>query len=73
MTKKSIEKISLNIQVDNGINSKGAAVSKTYSFGNVKTNVEADQLLNAANAIAGLYGHALQNIFCTEKCLLSAE
>lgn len=70
---KSVEKVSLQLQLDNGVSSTGAALSKTYTFNNVKPAATSDAIFNAGNALGGLASHQLQGVYCTEKSLLSAE
>ncbi|MDD4085394.1 MAG: DUF1659 domain-containing protein [Acholeplasmataceae bacterium] len=70
---KNVEKVSLQLQVDNGVSSTGAALSKTYTYNNVKPAATADAILTAGNALGGLAGHELQGVYCNEKSLLTTE
>jgi len=72
MAKKAIEKATLQIQVDNGVNDSGKAVSKTYTISNVNPAAEADVVYNAGAKIGGLLNHEVQAIYATEKHLLTA-
>lgn len=73
MAKKSVEKLTLAVQLENGVNSSGAAVSKTYSYNSIKTDAAAEALLTVGNSLAGLFSHSLEGVYTTEKSLLSAE
>ena len=72
MANKKVEKVSMQVQLDNGVSSTGAALSKTYTFSNVKTDAAPDAILTAGNALGGLASHELQGVYCTEQSLLSA-
>ena len=72
MANKKVEKVSMQVQLDNGVSSTGAALSKTYTFSNVKTTAAPDAILAAGKALGGLASHELQGVYCTEKSLLSA-
>ena len=71
MANKTVEKVSMQLQLDNGVSSTGAALSKTYTFSNVKPAATADAIFAAGNAIGGLASHTVQGIYCTEKSLLT--
>jgi hypothetical protein len=64
---KNVEKVSLQIQVDNGVSSTGAALSKTYTYNNVKPAATADAIMTAGNALGGLAGHELQGVYATKR------
>ncbi|MHC1718128.1 MAG: DUF1659 domain-containing protein [Acidaminococcaceae bacterium] len=72
MANKTVEKVSMQLQLDNGVSSTGAPLSKTYTFSNVKPAATPDAILTAGNALGGLASHELQGVYCTEKSLLSA-
>ncbi len=73
MAKKDIEKVTLQVQVDNGVNASGTAVSKNYTISNINPQATADVVYNAGAKIGGLVDHEVQAIYATEKHLLSAE
>lgn len=52
----------LRILYDNGLNEKGEQVIKTKTYSNIRKDATAEQLLQAARAIAGLSSQALVNI-----------
>lgn len=71
MTNKKVEKVSLQILVENGTSAAGAALTKTYTYNNVAPEAAAEAILATGNALGGLIGHTMQGVYCTEKCLLS--
>ena len=71
MANKAVEKISLQLQVENGVSATGAALSKTYTYNNVKPAATSDAIFAAGNALGGLASHTVQGIYCTEKSLLT--
>ena len=73
MAKKNVQKLSLLVQVENGVNSSGAAVSKTYTYNGIKPEANVDSILTVGNSLGGLINHALEGVYTTEKSLLTAE
>ncbi|MEG0798434.1 MAG: DUF1659 domain-containing protein [Acidaminococcaceae bacterium] len=71
MATKTVEKVSLQVQVDNGLSSTGIAVSKNYTYNNVKPAAAADQVLAVGKALSGLIDHELRGIYCTERSVLT--
>lgn len=72
MANKAIEKVTMQVQVDNGVNDSGTAVSKTYTISNVNTAATADVVYDAGTKIGGLVDHQVQAVYTTEKHLLTA-
>ena len=72
MAKKEIEKVTLQVQVENGVNASGTAVSKNYNISNVNPQATTDVVYNAGAKIGGLVDHEVQGIYTTEKHVLTA-
>jgi hypothetical protein len=62
MANEAIFDTVLRLTLDNGVNGKGEQVFKRKAFSNVKTQATADQLLQAAQSIAGLQSKPLVDV-----------
>ncbi|WP_409305164.1 DUF1659 domain-containing protein [Peribacillus sp. SCS-155] len=62
----------LRLTFDNGVNEKGEPVFKKKAFSNVKTQVNSDQLLMTAQAIAGLQTKPLTEVQRQDTKIITA-
>ncbi|RFU70977.1 DUF1659 domain-containing protein [Peribacillus saganii] len=57
MATQSLMTSTLRIDFENGMNEKGEPIIKRKAFSNIQSGVTADQLLQAAQALASLQVH----------------
>lgn len=60
----------LSLEVENGVNSLGAAQTKSTSIGSVRLDAEDAKCYAVAEAIGELMSHAIVNVYVTEKAAL---
>ncbi|WP_337366085.1 DUF1659 domain-containing protein [Phascolarctobacterium sp.] len=70
MASKTIVKQTLTLNVEDGVNSLGAAKMKAHNYSGVRPEAEPAAVLAAAEALGGLIGHELMGVVVTEKAEL---
>ena len=68
-----VTKRSMNLLMDNGVDSNGVALTKAYVFNNVKPDAAPEKIMEAGNALGSLYEKDLAGIALSEKAVLTAE
>lgn len=71
MASKTIVKQTLTLNVEDGVNSLGAAKTKAHNYSGVRPEAEVVAVLQAAAALGGLIGHELMGVVVTEKAELA--
>lgn len=71
MASKTIVKQTLTLNVEDGVNSLGAAKTKAHNYSGVRPEAEVAAVLQAAAALGGLIGHELMGVVVTEKAELA--
>ncbi|MFJ7974403.1 DUF1659 domain-containing protein [Peribacillus sp. NPDC096379] len=57
-----LEAVTIRLEFETGMDEKGIPIVKRKSFSNVKTDAASDDILAAADAIAGLQMHPLAKV-----------
>ncbi len=69
---QSINKRTIALVLDAGVDGNGQALTKSYSYSGVKTDANPEDVLKVANAIASLYAADLNGVLVTEKSDLAS-
>lgn len=70
---KTVTKQTLTLNVEDGVNSLGAAKTKAHNYSGVRPEAAPAAIMQAAQALGGLIGHELMDVIVTEKAELEAE
>ncbi|MGE8078765.1 DUF1659 domain-containing protein [Peribacillus loiseleuriae] len=62
MANEILEAVTIRLEFETGLDEKGMPIVKRKSFSNVKTDAVSDDILAAAEAIAGLQMHSLSKV-----------
>ena len=62
MTIEILEAVTIRLEFETGLNEKGIPIMKRKSFSNVKTDAASENILAAAEVIAGLQLHPLSKV-----------
>jgi hypothetical protein len=70
---KTLTKRTLVLTLDNGVDAKGKAVTKNFSFSGVKVGSAPEAILAGAHALSDLFQRSLVGINVTEHSMLAGE
>ncbi|WP_028392387.1 DUF1659 domain-containing protein [Bacillus cihuensis] len=62
MANEILEAVTIRLEFETGLDEEGMPIVKRKSFSNVKTDATSDNILTAAEAIAGLQMHLLSKV-----------
>lgn len=71
--KKAMTDLKLQIRVEDGTTSAGAAKIKSLSFSNIKLDAAEQALMDAGKAIVGITNYPLSGIRCVQTHDMSEE
>ena len=71
MANEILEAVTIRLEFETGLDEKGMPIVKRKSFSNVKTDAASDDILAAAEAIAGLQLHPLSKVSQIGTTILS--
>ena len=69
----NVVKRTLSISIARGQDADGTQVTKSYSYSNVKPDVEPDQLLAVGKALGGLFDNDITGLTVVERASLIEE
>ncbi len=70
---KKVNKRSINLVFETGVEKNGKPVMKIFSFNGVKKDASAENMVKAGKALAGLHTLKLNNVGMSEQVTLSEE
>ena len=68
---KTVTKQTLTLNVEDGVNSQGAAKTKGHNYAGVRPEAEPAAIMQAAAALGTLISHELMGVVVTEKAELA--
>lgn len=69
----NVTKRSMSILVNHGVDAAGAAVTKAYTFNNVKPEAEPAKIMEAGKALGSLYAQDMAGVTLSEKTILAED
>lgn len=73
MARKSLSSISLIMEIENGVDSKGTTVYKSKSYSNINPSSTTEDILYVSSAIKDILNVTTRNIYVKETSLLTNE